>query len=317
MSEKATINKIVLLNENNNNNKTDAETVSFFDQNIDGGIFERTESSCCSCNTTSSIPKSNSLGYNKRDDNQTRAEFCDIPLHEFLKLECNANTCPFGGKCINATTIGELKSLRMKTWGGLMEQAPTAKQRKNFIYDILQASFNKAENKFQFIAGGSPGNYHLVCEAAYLILLGISKSRNASDCSFQWKTAKRRVLGLEKETIPLKLHKQEKLDSAVTYIDHVTTKLADTSPFPGQDKTLIIPYYDVQSFYNDYTRHQVLVNAEAETVSVSTFRRAFESQTNIKLLGSKGSFHTCEICNNALDLLHDESKFLCCTTLYN
>ena len=43
-------------------------------------------------------------------------------------------------------------------------------------------------------------------------------------------------------------------------------------------------------------------------VSEATFRRAFKAQKNIKLLGCKGSFHTCEICNNALDLLHDTSN---------
>ena len=246
----------------------------------------------------------------KRNDDETRAMFCDIPLHEFLKLQCNANTCPYGGRCVKKTTIEHLTELRIKAWNGLTEATPSSKQRRDFIYNILQASFNKTENKFQFIAGGDPGNYHLVCESAYLILLGISKSRNASDCSYQWKNAKRHVLGLAPEKLKMKLHKKSKFDSALTYIEIMTAKLADTSPFAGKDEILIVPYYDILSVYNDYKRHLKDIQDEESIVSLSTFRNAFESKKNIKLLGCKGSFHTCEICNNALDLLHDESKLL-------
>jgi hypothetical protein len=261
---------------------------------------------CRSCSSLSSTSHTSI----KRDDNETRSAFCDIPLHEFLKLKCNANTCAYGGACVNETTIGELEELRIKAWGGLTIDAPSAKARKNFIYDILEASYVKSMNKFQFIAGGTPGNYHLVCEAAYLILLGISKSRNASECSYQWKTAKRSVLGLEPEKLKMKLNQQPSLDSATVYIENMTEKLADSSPFAGHDKAQIIPYYDVTSVYNDYVRHQIAIEAVEDTVSIATFRRAFLLKKNIKLLGSKGAFHTCEICNNALDLLHDESKYI-------
>jgi len=130
----------------------------------------------------------------------------------------------------------------------------------------------------------------LVCEAAYLILLGISKGRNASDCSYQWKNAKKNVLGLAPENLKMKLHKRSKFDSAVTYIENMTAKLADTSPFAGKDEILIVPYYDVLSVYNDY-KHQLIGNEES-IVSLTTFRSAFESKKNIKLLGCKGSLLT-------------------------
>jgi hypothetical protein len=71
---------------------------------------------------------------------------------------------------------------------------------------------------------------------------------------------------------------------------------------------LIVPYYDVVTFFRDYERY-LQASTQETPVSLSTFRRAFEKQKNIKLLGCKGSFHTCEICNNALDLLHDQSKY--------
>ena len=62
----------------------------------------------------------------------------------------------------------------------------------------------------------------------------------------------------------------------------------------------------------DYVRYMSSINTDENNseVSEATFRRALKAQKNIKLLGCKGSFHTCEICNNALDLLHDTSKLL-------
>jgi hypothetical protein len=106
--------------------------------------------------------------------------------------------CPYGGGCVQKTTINDLKALREKIWGCFNADAPTASQRKKFIEEILQASYTKHDNTFKFIAGGIPGSYNLVCEAGYLILLGLSLNRNASQCSHQWKEAKNRVLGKKK-----------------------------------------------------------------------------------------------------------------------
>jgi hypothetical protein len=67
----------------------------------------------------------------------------------------------------------------------------------------------------------------------------------------------------------------------------------------------------VQALYDDYCGYinRNLNNDGDESIaSLSTFRRAFILQKQVKLLGSKGAFHTCEICNNALDLLQDKSK---------
>jgi len=34
---------------------------------------------------------------------------CRLPLEEFLELQCNANTCPYGGSCVEDTTIKSCK----------------------------------------------------------------------------------------------------------------------------------------------------------------------------------------------------------------
>jgi hypothetical protein len=185
---------------------------------------------CLSCSSLSS----NSANSNyKRDDVATKNEYCRIPLEDFLQMKCNSNLCEYGGKCIQKTTIEQLERLREKIWGCFNSEAPTASQRKKIIDEILQASFVKHKGKFRFITGGEPGNYNLVCEAGYLILLGLSKNRNASQCSYQWKQAKNRVLGKTIETFQ-KPHKKEKADSATAYISYITNKIADTSPYAGK-----------------------------------------------------------------------------------
>jgi len=64
-----------------------------------------------------------------------------------------------------------METLREAAWGGMHSDAPTAKQRKNFIKAILAKSYIRSQNKFEFIAGGNAETgYKLVCEAAYLIL---------------------------------------------------------------------------------------------------------------------------------------------------
>jgi hypothetical protein len=45
---------------------------------------------------------------------------------------------------------------------------------------------------------------------------------------------------------------------------------------------------------------------------ISTFKSVFKKQSEVKLAGCKGHFSSCEICNNANDLLRDKgfSKIL-------
>jgi len=128
---------------------------------------------------------------------------CRLPLEEFLELQCNANTCPYGGSCVEDTTIKSCKILREKIWGCFNAEPPTSLQRKKFIESILDASYVRSTGKFEFIAGGSfgeSGGVRLVCEAAYLILLGLSKERNASQCSYQWRNTRNKIIGNVKNT---------------------------------------------------------------------------------------------------------------------
>lgn len=72
----------------------------------------------------------------------------------------------------------------------------------------------------------------------------------------------------------------------------------------------VVPFVDVASFHSEYLQYQAHQQANSDTVArIGTFRSAFaklEKEGKIKLLKAKGSFHTCEICNNASELLTRE-----------
>jgi hypothetical protein len=127
----------------------------------------------------------------------------------------------------------------------------------------------------------------------------------------------------------------KKRSHANTYIKLISDILCDTSPLagtyiyhtiylytssntsaslkpPGKENMKVLPYEDVKSFYAEYLAHCDAVLAyPTDIASESVFRRAFEGLENVKLLGCKGGFHTCEICNNANDLLRDRGDTRC------
>ena len=72
----------------------------------------------------------------------------------------------------------------------------------------------------------------------------------------------------------------------------------------------VLPYETVPSFYEEYIEHcnqtDVMMR---ERASIKTFFRVFSKlKDTVRLLKCKGSFNTCEVCNNANDLLRDSGN---------
>jgi len=136
--------------------------------------------------------------------------------------------------------------------------------------------------------------YHnkiLVCEAAYLILLGYSNSPLASDASNQW----RRIKSWFKETDGLCTYEEYKTtrknvsevvgepakikhDHASSFIINFAEECEDRMPTKegsiGTAK-FVVPYSNSKAFHDEYTIYcnnvQALINQQA---SLSTFKRA-------------------------------------------
>ena len=82
--------------------------------------------------------------------------------------------------------------------------------------------------------------------------------------------------------------------------------------FLGGGKDIYVaPFVDVKAFWEEYCQFNVAqYTPVTEVAGISTFRQAFKICENlgIRKLQSKGTINTCEICNNASDLLRNRSK---------
>ena len=81
----------------------------------------------------------------------------------------------------------------------------------------------------------------------------------------------------------------------------------------GADGRVVLPFETITSLHQEYLDY-CLVQGESRrhiATSLGCFSAAFNSfGEKLKLLGSKGNFPTCEICNKANELLRNASKKL-------
>jgi hypothetical protein len=74
----------------------------------------------------------------------------------------------------------------------------------------------------------------------------------------------------------------------------------------------VAPFVDIKAFWEEYCAyHAHEQTIRTDVAGLSTFSAAFKllnETKGIKKLRSKGTFNTCEICNNASDLLRNKSK---------
>ena len=243
--------------------------------------------------------------------------------------------------------------LRESYWGAWNQPAPSSMQRRVLNWNILSRFYSPIKKDFQFCITSQDHNNILVCEAAYLILLGYSNSPHASDACKQWrrirswfketdgrctyeeyKTARKNVNEVSGE--PAKI----KHDHALSFILNFAKECGDRMPtkegtcrFFAQDfiivvlicvychftlvgsigaEKFVVPYSDSKAFHDEYLIYcsnvQALINEQA---SLSTFKRAYQyayANHGIRMMNCKGAINTCEICNNASDLLRN-SKY--------
>ena len=177
-----------------------------------------------------------------------------VPFGEIKR--CNPDTCPYKGTCIDEFTFSEMMKVKTDFWGPMDSVAPSRSTRKLFILSILQRSFRSISNTFEFVIGSNEKNNRLVCEAAYLIALGLINNSNASSAPSQWRLTKKWVLqGFDKDATKsfkysemtnqeasLKERKKLKFDNAVNFIYYFAHEFGDT--VPGGDTGITL--------YNNY-----------------------------------------------------------------
>ena len=232
-------------------------------------------------------------------------------LFHFQNITQCSKHCCHGRNCVSDTSIGEMINLRTLYWNAPDNEAPGTKERALRTTELFKAcevcdgvlSFKLSNRK--------------VCEAGMLNLLGLFVSKNYSEANNQWKRLKKEFLngtasdGFSEKDAAKDFSNdfQAKAGHATAYIHKVANTFSDSTPtsdFAKNNEVKVLPYDDVKSFYVEYRAN---CGQEHLVAKETCFRAAFGRMNDeVKLLGCKGSFQTCEICNNSNDLLTDSGR---------
>jgi hypothetical protein len=167
----------------------------------------------------------------RSSDEELKTKALQVFIDELHQLKCNPKECRLGGCCVGKATIEITANLRNDFWGFREARAPRSKERKLKILEILKAAYCKNTKEFRFQIGAAKGGYE-VCEAAYAILIGISRSPNKSEISKQWSNQKKYLTNGKEDIYKFKRFKN-KFEKVATYIEYMGTIFCETSPLAG------------------------------------------------------------------------------------
>jgi hypothetical protein len=181
------------------------------------------------------------------------------------------------------------------------------------------ANFYEDHNSFTFLVL----NNKVVCESAMLQLLGLQRTPNISDAIKSWRNARMLVsrsktnkmddieCQTEFEAIKKEFSKSRpKFDHALKWITTIADRFAERNASGDivESDVLILPFQNLTSLFIEYEYRCSINYTPVELrASKTTFFEAFKSQTKIRMARCKGSFNTCEVCNNLHDLSRDSN----------
>ena len=92
-----------------------------------------------------------------------------------------------------------------------------------------------------------------------------------------------------------------------------TGNSCDTTPdVAAKIGVMIVPHESIQQLHDEYVCYRNAQNVDPGSIAqITTFTEAYsrmEDDGHIRLLGCKGSFPTCDICNNCNDLLRNANR---------
>ena len=109
-------------------------------------------------------------------DQKLKDRAMSLPYYLLAKCKC-------GNFCVGRTAHGTTAELRQSYWGRWDQPAPSSLERSILNWNILSRFYSPHKKDFQFCITNYDRNNVLVCEAAYLILLGYSCLLYTSDAA--------------------------------------------------------------------------------------------------------------------------------------
>ena len=243
-------------------------------------------------------------------------------LRDISQLFKCKSTCVLGQKCMSK--VGVVSSYLELEWfwgGDIYTPAITTGERREKVIIKMKQSLHK-DNKtldpfFQFKVADA-----IICEYAYLNVIGMSYTR-------MWKSCKKELFRLATGTdintlsqidideidkmiqlnkAPSERRARTKYNHAQTFIEYFRQCYSSLSPNPGEENLRILPYETISQLFEEYLNTNKVESVHPDLRAArTTFREAWADMYkggSVKFTRGKGTFPTCDICNNCNDLLH-------------
>jgi len=284
----------------------------------------------CNSGYSSSMSESDNSSINSAAPNRANLHVSEDELRAtalrrsifeiFKDYKCPTN-CVLGHDCKLALTMKAVTEEINSFWGDIKIPLST-KQRRKAVVEKLFSSYRrneKSEEYFAFSVGKTIGTHLLVCEATYFQIIGHSKTsmwrksealvknvmKNGDVGIVNSATYVDEILKLTKQTKdPSEKKCRSQFESCRTFITWFGVNNGSTSPNEGEEDLCVLPFEKLAQLYEEY-RFQCEKDNE-NPASKSTFGRAYSAlrkENVVRFSKGKGTFPTCDICNNANDLL--------------
>lgn len=245
-----------------------------------------------------------------------------IDLLNMMCAPCN-RTCRLGANCCSKLTFQQLLHERVLLWGRKEDKAPTDKERAATLLSIIQKRSHSLTGSTEASDAVFRIDEITVCASAYARIIGLSYSADFKDAPGQYR---RLISGhlSGKSTLELLAEAKVNLDRSERFtvmkgiqkgfVEYIATFFGDTLPAAkskegaGHVNIRVVPYRTVRDLYEEYVFQCLTGDPPIDKIeygSYNTFNDNFAEMVNdksVQLLGGKGSFQTCAICNHCLAL---------------
>ena len=291
---------------------------------------------CYSSSSSSSTTSSLSNSGEKKEFEGKRSSEASLKLAAISRsfvtvaesgIICSAN-CSVNGNCLKTLNMLDVLSEMVWFWGELnATTTQSTSERRSKIIDKMRKSIFKSigvknnkngdgsVHKLVFSVGSSE-----VCETAYLHIIGHGATKMWLKCKKGLLSSYSRNNGLITEDelkdldAAIKMTKsssemraRKKSDHALSFLQYLTKFYASLSPNEGEENVRVLPFETYSALFTEYKAYCEANDVDTSTrARKETFRlvwKEFYSNGNVKLSRGKGTFPTCDICNNANDML--------------
>jgi len=118
------------------------------------------------------------------NDEAIKQRAISTPIYMMAFCDCKNNECQA------SRDVDKIVAIRNSLWGKWQEPAPSRSTRRNLYWEILKVAAVNEKGELRFPITNLARNNIYVCEAAYLIMTGISNDSRVSEAPKQWRDLK-------------------------------------------------------------------------------------------------------------------------------